>query len=47
MPASATHTSQWYAPALIDFDGNPIVRELNEDGGPCGVEFGEGRDSIH
>jgi ectoine hydroxylase-related dioxygenase (phytanoyl-CoA dioxygenase family) len=47
MPATATHTSQWYAPALIDFDGNPIARETNDDGGPCGVEFGEGRDAIH
>lgn len=36
MPASASHVGRWYAPAMMDFDGNPTARASNEDGGPCG-----------
>jgi len=36
---SATHISQWYKP-LYRRDGNAVDLESNEDGGPCGIEFG-------
>ncbi|GAB3536246.1 phytanoyl-CoA dioxygenase family protein [Arthrobacter tecti] len=41
MPASASHVGKWYVPGMMDFDGAPVVKESNEDGGPCGSEFDE------
>lgn len=38
MPASSTKIAGWYLPYMLDFDGNPISREQNEWGGPCGNE---------
>ncbi|MGI8868788.1 MAG: phytanoyl-CoA dioxygenase family protein [Mycobacteriales bacterium] len=38
MPTAATHIAKWYLPHAIDFDGNPIAREHNGDGGPCGED---------
>jgi phytanoyl-CoA hydroxylase len=38
LPAAATHIGGWYTPYLLDFDGNPVTRESNEWGGPCGTE---------
>lgn len=40
MPTSATHIGKWYIPVMFDFDGNPISREANDWGGPCGTEDG-------
>lgn len=42
MPAAATHIGKYYLPHAIDFDGNPIDRSSNEDGGPCGEDFDHG-----
>jgi phytanoyl-CoA hydroxylase len=42
MPAAATHIGRYYLPHSMDFDGNPIVREWNEDGGPCGEDIDHG-----
>lgn len=36
MPASSTHIGQWYHEPMIGFDGNPVAREANDWGGPCG-----------
>ncbi len=38
MPVSATHIGGWYLPHMMDFDGNPVTRETNAWGGPCGEE---------
>lgn len=37
MPAAATHIGGWYTPYMFDFDGNPVSRDTNEWGGPCGT----------
>jgi len=38
LPAAATHIGGGYTPYMFDFDDNPVTRESNEWGGPCGVE---------
>jgi phytanoyl-CoA hydroxylase len=38
LPAAATHIGGWYTPYMLDFDGNPVTRESNAWGGPCGTE---------
>ncbi|WP_285240670.1 phytanoyl-CoA dioxygenase family protein [Pseudarthrobacter sp. MEB009] len=47
MPASATHVGRWYAPAMMDFDGRPVARASNEDGGPCGSLPGDPESGLH
>jgi ectoine hydroxylase-related dioxygenase (phytanoyl-CoA dioxygenase family) len=47
MPAAATHIGRWYLPHAMDFAGNPIHRELNGDGGPCGDDEMGGQYEIH
>ena len=32
---------------VLFFNGNPITRDSNEDGGPCGEEFFRGESAIH
>ncbi len=38
MPAAAQKISSGYFPVL-NFQGEPVTREANRGGGPCGVEF--------
>ncbi len=38
MPASARCISKWYFP-LLNFAGAEVPYEVNQGGGPCGVEF--------
>lgn len=47
MPAAATHIGKWYLPHAVDFAGNPVHRELNGDGGPCGDDEMGGQYEIH
>ena len=40
VPDSATEISHWYYP-LHNFEGEEVIREASEDGGPCGMEESE------
>lgn len=38
MPASAKAIGKWFLPAIVDFTGQPLIKEANGAGSPCGVE---------